>query len=263
LNGLASKITTLTNCLISDISSVLTLCATAKADWNSLVQEMASPVVSIAHLSESASEEDKELLEMALEENHNLRGQLQDIQAQNHQLGLKAEALEHYQASSYSGPSLDPLILRKAVSSPSQLTPVEVLSYIQHVGGQHVKILPSAWRSAEESAHFELSDRMLDLLTRLVFEYAPSLADGRSDAEAKEILGTNYSAKESESVEMNPALRSERTFKVGSEDTYFCRHLLVGNDPGRVRGMRVYFDIIGGVVVIAYAGKHLTVASSN
>jgi hypothetical protein len=104
---------------------------------------------------------------------------------------------------------------------------------------------------------------MLDLLNRLVFEYTPSLGEGKSDAEARDIMGASYSAKESETVELNPALRSERTFMVGDQEHYFCRHLHVGNDPGRVRGMRIYFDILGGVVTIAYAGKHLNVASTN
>jgi hypothetical protein len=263
LNGLTSEVTALANRQIGEISNVLALCTNAQDEWNALAHELALPEISVPHLSEGATDEDKEMLEMALEENQSIRAQLKDAQAQNHVLHLKADAMARHQANSYSGTSLDPVIVRKAVRSPSDLTPVEVLSYIQHVGGPLVNVLPSAWRSAEESSHFELCDRMLDLLNRLVFEYTPSLGEGKSDAEARDIMGASYSAKESETVELNPALRSERTFMVGDQEHYFCRHLHVGNDPGRVRGMRIYFDILGGVVTIAYAGKHLNVASTN
>lgn len=263
LNGLTASVISLTNSLASEISDIVMICAATKDQWNELVTELDAPVATTAHLSDGASVEDKEMLEMALEENQGLRTRLQGALLEVHQLTLKAEALEHHQAKTYSGPVLDPELARKLVLSPASLTPVDVLAYIKHVAGENVRILPSAWRSAEESERFELSDRMLDLLAKLVFEYAPSLAGGRSDAEAREILGANYSAKESESVESNPTLRFERTFKVDDRDHYFCRHLLVGNDPGRVRGMRIHFDILDGIVVIAYAGKHLTVCTSN
>lgn len=263
LNDLTANVLTQTKSLIQEINKVVDICETARVNWNNLVAELDSPIPSTVHLSDGASDEDKEMLELALEENQGIRARLQDALQEVHQLGLKAEALEHHQASTYTGPVLDPELARKLVLSPASLTPVDVLAYIQHIGGGSVRILPSAWRSAEESSHFELSERMLELLAKLVFEYAPSLAEGRSDSDAREILGTNYTAKESDTVETNPAMRFERTFKVDGKDHYFCRHLLVGNDPGRVRGMRIYFDIIDGVVTIAYAGKHLRVATTN
>ncbi|MDF9779314.1 hypothetical protein [Pseudomonas baetica] len=263
LNELTANVITWTKNLTLEINGVIDICATVAVDWNSRVAEFDSPIATTAHLSDGASAEDKEMLEMALEEAQGLRTRLQVALQEVHQLGLKAEALEHQRANAYTGPVLDPGLARKLVLSPASLTPVDVLAYIQHIGGESVCILPSAWRSAEESSHFELSGRMLELLAKLVFEYAPSLAEGRPDAEAREILGTNYSAKESETVETNPDLRSERMFRVDGENRYFCRHLLVGNDPGRVRGMRIYFDILDGVVTIAYAGKHLRIASTN
>jgi hypothetical protein len=263
LNGLTADVISLTNSLASEISNIVMICVAARDRWNGLTAELDTSVTTTAHLSDGASVEDKEMLEIALEENQGLRIQLQGAHQEIHQLNVKADALEHHQDRTYSGPVLDPELARKLVLSPASLTPVEVLGYIQHVGGQNVRILPSAWRSAEESERFELSERMLDLLAKLVFEYAPSLAEGRPDAEARELLGTNYSARESESVESNPSLRFERTFKIDDRDHYFCRHLLVGNDPGRVRGMRIHFDILDGIVIIAYAGKHLTVSTSN
>lgn len=263
LNGLTADVVTQTKSLIQEINKVIDICDRVKVSWNHLVTELDSPIPSTAHLSDGATVEDKEMLEMAFEENQVLRSRLQVALLESHQLGLKAEALEHHQASTYAGPVLDPELARKLVLSPASLTPADVLTCIQHIGGESVRILPSAWRSAEESSHFALSERMLELLAKLVVEYAPSLAEGRSDADAREILGTSYSARESESVENNPKLRSERIFRVDGEDRFFCRHLMVGNDPGRVRGMRIYFDILEGVVTIAYAGKHLRNASTN
>lgn len=263
LNELTAAVISGAECLALEIKNVVDLCLRVSADWNSLDEEIDQPLFVTAHLSEGASAQDKEMLELALEDGQALRSRLEKALQEVHQLRIKAEALEHHRNTAYQGPTLDPELARRLVLSPASVTPVDVLAYIQHISGENVRILPSAWQSAEESLHFELSMRMLELLAKLVFEYAPSLAQGRSDAEARDVLGTNYSAKESQTVETNPALRSERMFKVDGEMRYFCRHLMVGNDPGPVRGMRIYFDIIEGIVTIAYAGKHLRVATTN
>ncbi len=72
-----------------------------------------------------------------------------------------------------------------------------------------------------------------------------------------------YSPKESEPPPQRRArLRSMREFIYQGNTRLFERHLRVINQTG-AEGMRVYFDIIDGQVVIPYVGPHLPVSTSN
>ncbi|MGI0649464.1 hypothetical protein ACRCPS_31090 [Pseudomonas aeruginosa] len=263
LNQSTAQMTALVNETVASIQSILDTCSKVRQEWDKLAVHSAASLPEAIHLSASASTEDRDILALALEESQLLRGQLQESQALNHTLQLKIDATSFHQEQSYQGPAASPALLRKVVTSPDALTPEEVLAYIQFVGDGKVLVLPSAWRSADESEAFEYSGRMLELLDKLVFHYAPALASGKPDAEARDILGASYSARESDTVVLNQDMRSERTFLVNGTPRYFGRHLSVGNDPSAARGMRIYFDIIDGVINIAYCGKHLTVTSSN
>lgn len=263
LNRSSTEMTELVKDAVTTIQTVLAACEKVQLEWNLLAVDEAAPAPEPAHLSESASSEDREILALAMDESQLLRSQLQEAQTQIHALNLKVDAASFHQEQSYQGPAISPELLRKVVSSPDSLTPTEVLAYIQYVGDGKVSVLPSAWRSADESESFEYPGRMLDLLDRLVFQYAPALASGKPDAEARELLGASYSSRESNTVVLNPSMRSERTFLVDGVPRYFGRHLSIGNDPSAARGMRIYFDLIDGVIAIAYCGKHLTVSSTN
>lgn len=263
LNKSSAQMAGLVNEAVLKIQSILDTCDKVRQEWDSLAVQEVVGLAESAQLSATASSEDREILALALEEAQLLRGQLRDAQALNHTLQVKIEATKFHQEQSYQGLTLSPMLLRKLVTTPDVLTPEEVLAYIQFAGDGKVQVLPSAWRSAAESASFEYPGRMLELLDRLVFHYAPALASGKPDSEARDILGASYSARESDTVELNQGMRSERTFMVDGSPRYFGRHLSIGNDPSAARGMRIYFDIIDGVINIAYCGKHLTVTSSN
>lgn len=154
-------------------------------------------------------------------------------------------------------------LVRKIIRDPGRCSPRETLEYIQAMASSRVVILPSAWQSADESERFELTPRLLQLLDTLVFDYAPALAGGIPDAQARDLLGGAYAAKESDTTRNDTEMARERTFDYAGQSHLFERHLKIGKGSGANRGMRVYFEIIDGKVVIAYCGRHLTVASSN
>jgi hypothetical protein len=88
------------------------------------------------------------------------------------------------------------------------------------------------------------------------------LKGGNPDAVARELLAGTYSAKESHTVANSPRFRSQREFQFEGETRYFERHLKIGNGTG-LDGMRIYFDIIGEKIVIAYAGPHLECSTTS
>ncbi|WP_152972365.1 hypothetical protein [Pseudomonas sp. RIT-PI-o] len=233
------------------LSSVMT-------GWTNLVEG--------SHLETKIPEggNESQMLELALQEVSTLSAELQSLKRDTHHLRVKAAHLEADEGSPCSAIAQIPTaVMRKLINDPEQLTPTEILTFMSTLAQGRLRILPSAWRSAKESERFEFSARMLDLLDKLVFDYCDALRNGLPDSEARNILGSAYSAKESQSVGLVPAMRSERTFRVDGESLFFEKHIGIGNCSGSARGMRIYFEIIDGVVVIGYCGKHLTVVSTN
>lgn len=154
-------------------------------------------------------------------------------------------------------------VLRRIATRNKSVTPADVMAYIEYVAGDRVTVLPSCWRSLKGTELFQDVWRMLELLDTAVFAYLDMLRSGRPDSEAKDLLGNGYSARESDTVKADKRLRSQREFMFQGELRLFERHLRIGNGTGAQTGMRIYFDVIDNRLVIAYAGPHLEVASSN
>lgn len=152
--------------------------------------------------------------------------------------------------------------LMRRIAIREAITPTDVLLFIEATSQGRVVVLDSAWKSAKEAATFQSSARMLEVISAMVFGYYDSIMSGNPDATARALLGKSYSANESENTSSNGKLRALREFHYLGHPHYFERHLKVGNGSG-LEGMRVHFDIIDGKVVIAYAGPHLEVWSSN
>ena len=146
----------------------------------------------------------------------------------------------------------------------SSLSPIEVLTYFEYLAGDRLELLNSAKREARRyPGSFNQSERLFELLDKLLFDYLDAINNGTPDTQAKDIFGNNgYSARESPTTMNTSHMRNERTFDYRGEKRIFERHLRIGNQPG-YEGMRVYFDIVDKRVVIAYAGPHLPVSSSN
>lgn len=241
----------------SNLSGPFKLLSSVMAGWTNLVE--------CSHSETKTPEggDESQILELALQEISTLSTELESLKRDTLHLRLKAAHLAVDEGPSSAIAQNPTAVMRKLINDPEQLTPTEVLTLMSTLAQGRLRILPSAWRSAKDSERFEYSARMLDLLDKLVFEYCDALRSGLPDSEARNILGSAYSAKESQSVGLVPSMRSERTFQVDGESLFFQKHLGIGNCSGSARGMRIYFEIIDGVVVIGYCGKHLTVASTN
>lgn len=152
-----------------------------------------------------ASEDDAQLLALALNEVAALENELSDLKRDNHQ--ALAKSARHPSAgplASIDDKAIPATLLRKIIREPKRLTPVDVLTIMSGVARERMKVLPSAWKSAQESERFEYSERLIELIDRLVFDYRDAIGSGRPDAEARNILGSAYSAKESHTVSLAP-----------------------------------------------------------
>lgn len=191
-----------------------------------------------------------------------LRRERDDLRRELARQKDKTRAQEGIAKQPEKGDRIDVALIRKVAQSPDQLTPAEILRYIESICGERLRILPSAWRSADEAEQFESPKRLLTLLDRLMFDYAPAILGGQPDSEARNVFGGCFAAKESDTVENRAAMRAERTFLVDGEEVFFERHLKIGNSPSIARGMRIYFELIDSRVVIAHCGAHLTTDST-
>lgn len=192
-----------------------------------------------------------------------LREELKEARGEQHRLQRMAEAVGAL-TPRISAPAVDTALLRRVAQARDSLSPSEVLAYFSQLAGSRLVVLDSAWRSAAEyPGAFAASERLFDLLDKLLFPYLDALNAGTPDSQARAVFGSKaYSAKESDTTLSDARLRAQREFLWQGEKRLFERHLRVSNQTG-LEGMRVYFDIIDSQVVIAYVGPHLTVSSSN
>ena len=157
-----------------------------------------------------------------------------------------------------------PFDLFKKIIIGAQPNPLEILSFFELEAPDRVVVLPSAKVSADEANDYRNGHRLADLVQRLLYPYFDAIQSGEADATARKILGNNnYAAKESQGVEQNRSLRSQREFEYNGETYYFQRHLSLGRNYGTADSIRLYFEIIEGKVVIAYCGKHLDSVQTN
>lgn len=142
-------------------------------------------------------------------------------------------------------------------------TPLECVNLIESLYGDRCVVLESAKGSAREMDRFVYGRQLLDMLKRLVTEYRDRLSEGGDNA-ARTVFGKNeYSAKESETVMSNKAMRRERTFDYEGEEVEMFRHLKIGVADDETKTIRVHFhwDAERKKIVIGYCGGHLTISS--
>lgn len=121
-----------------------------------------------------------------------------------------------------------------------------------------LRVLRSAWDSADAMKDFRHGRKLLDLLLRLGGEYIDLLRGGKPDAQARLVFAQDvYKANESEGVKNCEDCVRQRTFEVDGRQVYMDRHLGIGNSPDRRDTLRVYFEVIDGEVVIGHCGEHL------
>lgn len=133
-------------------------------------------------------------------------------------------------------PPVDVQLLRRVRNEPERLKPGEVLAYFAQLAGARIVVTKNAWRVEAYANGFDATERLFALLDTLLF---PTLM---------------HSSR--------ARLRAKREFVYAGEKLLFVRHLRISNQTGN-EGMRLYFDIIDGKVVIPYVGPHRPVSSSN
>jgi len=135
----------------------------------------------------------------------------------------------------------------------------EALALIGLLFPDRVVILDSASKSARDADGFQHPRRAFGLLATLCGDYWDALAAGKSDAEARGVLGNAFSARESETVEKNRKARALRTFTYKGNEIEMMMHLRIGVKPSRHEAWRCHFewDATDKRIVIGHCGEHL------
>lgn len=192
-----------------------------------------------------------------------LKQEVRSLSAANKGLRLAVDAAER-RVSSMSKGLLDS-VHREALLSCCQQspTPVQALKSAELLFPERLVVLQSAWESASESSDFERGGKLYEKLLQLCGPYMDALISGVPDSKAKEVLGGEYAAKESESTSNSSVLRKARTFEWNGESRLFEKHLAFGKRNETRSSIRVHFivDIEQEKVVIGWAGKHLPTVS--
>lgn len=262
--------------IIKEISVLNTACGAATAKPSASMPKVAAPAPVPAPSSIEQAAADTRVVELeaelrsaedqlttALADVEHLDAELKEKKVEIHKLRSIVQGLPSANQQLVPAPSLDPELVNRVVLR-SNLSATDVLKYFASIAPDRVCVLPNAYDSASGHAETPASiERMLDLLQKAIFPYLDSINGGTADTEARKIFGTkSYSAKESESTLQNNRMGALRDFDYQGKSYRIERHLRISNGTGK-DGMRLYFDIIGGKVVIAYAGPHLDVPSSS
>ncbi|WP_137887647.1 hypothetical protein [Pseudomonas sp. 2FE] len=215
----------------------------------------ASPVVTVPN--DHAAE-----LGLALADIEHLSTELRESKAENHRLRAAAGAMAS-KTTREKNPLECAAVINRVVMRQNH-KPADVLDYFDCVAKDRIVVLDSARRSVSAyTANFDGTERMLDLMHKLVYGYLDAINTGSPDTVARKAFGPKaYSAQESQTTLSDARLRAMREFAYEGKKRLFTRHLRVGNATGQ-EGMRIYFDIIDGLVVLAYVGPHLEVRSSS
>lgn len=103
-------------------------------------------------------------------------------------------------------------------------------------------------------------DDALDLLNKLATDYYVVIKKGgKGDAQARQIFGNRYAARDSEAVEENARARELRTFSHHGRKVEMMQHLKIGRKDSSSETLRIYFDWDAdeGKIVIGHCGPHL------
>ena len=98
------------------------------------------------------------------------------------------------------------------------------------------------------------------MLWKLSTDYWEALANGKSDAKARNIFGRNgYASNEGEKAGKNKRAKLARTFEYKGNDIEMMKHLKYGvkNSPSETIRIHFEWDSEDKKIVIGYCGPHL------
>lgn len=133
------------------------------------------------------------------------------------------------------------------------------LRIIEHLFGDRIVILDSAWKSARDAVGFVKTRKTFELLRTLATVYWEDLASGKGDGEARHHFGKAYAPRESETVRKNKKAKALRTFDYNGKAVEMWRHIKIGVKPSVSETLRVHFhwDDSNKRIVIGHCGEHL------
>jgi hypothetical protein len=212
--------------------------------------------------------EDNQSLEDEIKELSNeltaLKDDLDYLQQQDATWGAEQPGLSPYGMS--DGKGSEPQIAERLLTSlrnlagRERLTPRQCLELVsEELCPGHLLVLDSAWKSADQSKRFELSDQLFDLLWVMATGFREQKLSGAPDRIAGQVFGSSYAARESTTTEGNPKAIRDRTFSYGGKKVVMWQHLKIGSKDSENRTLRIHFtwDDELAQVVIGHCGKHL------
>jgi hypothetical protein len=208
------------------------------------------------------SNEIKEIFNDSDRELDNLRIETKDLKAENRRLKYELQTLQDVFQPTTNAPTatFDYVELKKILDIPCERYFVEdSLHLLQATFPERIVVLPSAFASANESRTFREKKRAFNLLWKLATDYYQTLCEGKPDAQARQIFGDDFSAKESETVEKNAVARQLRIFTYKNNDYEMMAHLRIGTKDSVADTLRVHFRWFADEqkIVIGHCGKHL------
>jgi hypothetical protein len=149
----------------------------------------------------------------------------------------------------------------RSLAGKERLKPRQCLQLIsEELCPGYLRVLESAWSSADQAKGFEHGGQLFELLWLLATAYRQRKLDGAPDMVAGQVFGANsYAPRESQTIERNPQARRERTFSYAGKTVEMWQHLKIGAKDSENRTLRVHFcwDSELAQVVIGHCGKHL------
>jgi hypothetical protein len=232
----------------------------ANAHASTDVQHVASDSANDAVVVSENSDLEAELLGI----NTQLESDLKAAQVENYRLTSANNALQARLESPTGTVDRDFQDLTRRKTQGLRLNPEELLRFYNHLASDRMVVLDSAWKSSRQSVNFAYPERLDEQLRKLVFDFLDQVREGTSMGLAgRELFAGVFAAKESQTVSQDHSMRAQREFSYHGETRFFEYRLRTGNGWGTVEGMRLYFDVIDGKVVIAYVGPHLDQPSTN
>jgi len=143
-----------------------------------------------------------------------------------------------------------------------EISTKDCLHALEFLYDNKIRILPSAYISAEESSGFIHVKKLWDLFKLLAGDYHQLMSEGgNGDNIAKQVFGSSFAAQESDRVKNSQDLLNLRVFKDEDQSRTMLRHLKIGNKTSISETIRVHFDWDNESrkVVIGYCGEHLAI----
>jgi hypothetical protein len=152
--------------------------------------------------------------------------------------------------------------LRESVSAVLKGDPSlqQALELVAALYVDRVVVLDTAFDSAKESDRggFKIGSKAHELLLKLVTDYWQTLADGKSDQQAKAVFGQNaYAANEASALSNDGKRR--RTFLHHGREFLMEKHLKHGVKDSLAETLRVHFEWLASEkrIIVGQCGKHL------